>query len=225
MYHTSSDGVRALRKFGMTQIGDILDSFFSPFSQQRLWVMPETDSYTVRVRDWNPVKESVARIKAALSQNCSVWTRNYPTNPTWTPVMSDALKPGAYRDHSAHPPGTDPDTCKSAFVLYMTTKLANANNPFVDGVQSRDLYLCSIGSFSIYATVDAIDCTARTATINFWMYNSMSQRSFGRFASHPVFALSGMETQFMWWNWVEDISWSATGSVATIPRPASDNGW
>lgn len=185
--------------------------------------MPETDSYTVRVLNWVPVKESVVRIKANVVRNCATWDQQYRTDPNWVPVMSDARKPGAYRDHSAHPPGTDPATCRKAFILYVTTD--SLDGPFLDGVQSKDLYLCSIGSFSIYATVDAIDCSARTATVNYWMYNSMSKKSFGRFANNPVFALSGMETQYMWWNWVEEISWDSSGKVKTIPRPTQNSGW
>jgi hypothetical protein len=42
--------------------------------------------------------------------------------------------------------------------------------------------------------LDKIDCASKTATMNYWMYNAMSKRSFGRFASHPAFALSRMAT-------------------------------
>jgi hypothetical protein len=41
------------------------------------------------------------------------------------------------------------------------------------------------------------------------MYNAMDQGSFGKYASHPAFALSGMERQYMWWNWTESHSWGA----------------
>ena len=75
--------------------------------------------------------------------------------------------------------------------------------------ECNDLYTCSIGSFNVYTTVEAIDCSAKTATMNFWMYNSMSRNSFGKFASHPAFALSGVKTQYMWWNWVETVDWSS----------------
>jgi hypothetical protein len=50
----------------------------------------------------------------------------------------------------------------------------------------------------------------------------MSKRSFGKFASNPVFAACGMATQFMWWNWVESVDWSS-GSVRTLP-PATPGG-
>jgi hypothetical protein len=38
-----------------TTVGPILDEYFSPFSSPRVWVMEETDPYTVLVRAWQPV--------------------------------------------------------------------------------------------------------------------------------------------------------------------------
>jgi hypothetical protein len=43
------------------------------------------------------------------------------------------------------------------------------------------------------------------------MYNAMDQASFGRFASHPAFRLSGMERQYMWWHWAETHNWGPGG--------------
>jgi hypothetical protein len=123
------------------------------------------------------------------------------------------------------PAGTDPDTCRNAFVVYELWKAASP--PLwiiIGGVQTEALYTCSIGSFNIYTTVDRVDCAARTATLSFWMYNSMSRRSFGRFAEHPVFFLSGMATQYMWWNWVESVEWTS-GMVRTLPSPTSGSTW
>jgi hypothetical protein len=96
--------------------------------------------------------------------------------------------------------------------------------PPIPTIQTNDLYNCSLGSFNIYTTVDATDCGAKTATMNFWMYNSMSRRSFGKFASHPAFAACGMKTQFMWWNWVENVDWSS-GTVKTVPKAPASGGW
>jgi hypothetical protein len=59
---------------------------------------------------------------------------------------------------------------------------------------------------------------------NYWMYNSMSKQSFGRFASHPAFSLSRMATQYMWWNWVESVDWSS-GAVRVLPRKAGAGRW
>lgn len=209
----------------MTTIGAVLDEFFSPFSRQKLWVMPESDNYTVIVRTWQPVIEATDRAKQDLAANCAFWSANYMTNPQWQPVMSDAAKAGAYRRLVQSPPGTDPDTCRNAFIIYVGSKAARiAPFPVVPEIETRDLYTCSIGSFNIYATLDAVDGTAKNATVSFWMYNSMSRRSFGRFASHPAFSLSRMATQYMWWNWVEAVDWSS-GRVRTIPRAALASGW
>jgi hypothetical protein len=71
--------------------------------------------------------------------------------------------------------------------------------------------------------VDSIDLKAQKAKMNFWMYNAMSKTSFGKFASHPAFALCGMKTQYMWWNWVENVEWT-TGNVKTVPKVATA-GW
>jgi hypothetical protein len=214
-----------------TEIGDILDEFFSPFSREKLWVMPESDNYTRLVRAWQPVIGAVGRTKANLAANCARWQSSYRTNAAWQPTKTDAAKPGAYREFVASPPGTDPETCKSAFVIYVTSKAArsvpfplNPLSPVLPEIQTRNLYTCSIGSFNIYTTVDQIDCGARTARMNFWMYNSMSKRSFGRFASHPAFSLSGMATQYMWWNWVESVEWTG-GTVRTLPNPQVSRRW
>ena len=210
----------------MASVGDILDEFFSPFSSERLWVMPEYDEYTLRVRNWDPVKEAVSATKINLATHCAIWSGSYTSNPSWKPGKTDAPKPGAYRESVQSPPGTDPETCKSAFIVYVAGKTLGAITPgsINRGIQTDNLYTCSIGSFNIYTTVDRIDCTAKTATMNFWMYNAMSKRSFGRFAEHPVFALCGMRTQYMWWNWVESVDWSS-GAVRNVPRAPGTGGW
>ena len=210
----------------MTTVGDVLDEFFSPFSQQKLWIMPESDNYTVIVRKWQPVIDATNRAKQDLAMNCAIWSANYRTRPQWQPVMSDAPKANAYHRLIQSPPGTDPQTCRNAFIVYVTskaTKLYPVPVPLPE-IQTRSLYTCSIGSFTIYGTLDAVDCTAKNATVNFWMYNAMSRRSFGRFASHPAFALSRMATQYMWWNWIESVEWSS-GLVRTLPRPLVASRW
>lgn len=190
--------------------------------------MREGDQYTDRVRKWQPVIDAVNEIKhgekTGLARNCDEWAANYVTDPDWVPVMSDSPKAGAHRQFVQSPPGTDPATCKSAFIVYVGTKSA-PGGALVGGYQTDKLYTCSIGSFNIYTTVDAIDCSAKTATMNFWMYNSMSKKSFGRFADNPVFFACGMKTQYMWWNWVERVEWT-TGTVLKVPSPApAENGW
>ena len=211
----------------MTTVGDILDEFFSPFSSDNLWVMPENDNYTKIIRKWNPVIESTNRAKFNLSANCSVWQSTYVSQPSWKPTMTNTPKPGAYRDFVASPPGTDPPTCLSAFVVYVSSGVGKTLIPgggALPAVQTDKLYTCSVGSFNIYTTVDAVDCGAKTATMNFWMYNAMSRTSFGKFASNPAFALSGMRTQYMWWNWVESVDWSS-GTVKTVPKTTPGSAW
>lgn len=204
----------------MTTIGDILDEFFSPLSSEKLWVMPEGDNYTEIVRKWAPVINAVNRTKNDLSRNCATWKANYVSNSSWKPTKTDTPKHGAFRDFVPSPPGTDPDTCKSAFIVYVTSKATKSLNPLgplLPSVQTKALYTCSIGSFNLYTTVDRVDCANQTATMNFWMYNSMSKKSFGKFAKHKAFQLSGMKTQYMWWNWVEDVEWTS-GSVKVVPK-------
>ncbi|MBK8261206.1 MAG: hypothetical protein IPK80_07670 [Nannocystis sp.] len=209
----------------MTTVGEILDEFFSPFSSERLWIMPSSDNYTRIVREWRPVIDAMSRIKAKLPKSCAVWEASYKTKAAWAPTMSDAPKQGAYREFVASPPGTDYVTCREAFVVYWLSRSAKlVVSPVFPVIQTQNLYTCSIGSFNIYTTVDAIDCAAKTATMNYWMYNSMSKRSFGRFADHPVFSMSGMATQYMWWNWAEYVEWSS-GLVRTKLSPMDKNGW
>lgn len=169
---------------------------------------------------------AVTRTKNHLRINCSTWSGNYVTNSTWKPTKTDAPKPGAYRDFVASPPGTDPQTCREAFIIYVGSKAADAIllGPQPE-IQTKNLYTCSIGSFNLYTTVDQIDCTAKTATMDFWMYNNMSKRSFGRFANHPVFRLSsGMRSQYMWWNWKESVHWSS-GTMRIIPKKPGQRRW
>lgn len=118
-------------------------------------------------------------------------------------------KPG-FRDRVNSPQGTDPATCKKAFQVYLSTLILSRFAP-VPVVQTDDLYRGSVGSFSIYGTLDKFDGKARTATINFWMYNSMSRKSFGQFSRDPMVikARCGMQTQHMWWNWVESVGWGS----------------
>jgi hypothetical protein len=212
----------------MATVGQILDEFFSPTSKEKLWIMPESDGYTKIVRAWQPVIDATSRTKANLAGNCALWDTSFRTNPTWQPTMTDTPKPNAYREFVKSPPGTDPQTCEKAFVIYVTTKvLSFPGSPIpLPEIQTTDLYTCSVGSFNIYTTVDKVDCGAKQATLSFWMYNSMSKRSFGRFASNPAFSLSGMATQYMWWNWVESVDWTL-GTVRTLPSApgGSSGGW
>lgn len=129
------------------------------------------------------------------------------------------------RDFVPSPPGTDPQTCQNAFVVYVGSKAADFVLPGTHPeIQTRNLYTCSIGSFNLYTTADRVDCAAKTATMDFWMYNNMSRRSFGRFASHPAFRSSGMRSQYLWWNWKESVD-RKSGTMRVIPRTGVERRW
>ncbi len=211
----------------MTTAGSILNEFFSPFSSEKLWIMPQNDGYTKTVLTWIPVTNAVNRTKSDLIKNCLTWQSNYKSKPSWKPTKTDVPKSGAYRDFVPSPPGTDPTTCGIAFAAYtasIATKSFFPGGHNIPPVQTKNLYTCSIGSFNIYTTVDDIDCTKKTATMNFWMYNRMSKRSFGKFAKNPAFVASGMKSQYMWWNWVEKVDWSS-GTMKTLPSAPVKNNW
>jgi hypothetical protein len=50
--------------------------------------------------------------------------------------------------------------------------------------------------------------------------NVMSQHSFGRFTQ--LFPVSGMQDQYMWWNWDETITWTRPDAVTTLPERNND---
>lgn len=212
----------------MATIGDILDNFFSPVSYEKLWVMQENDHYTKMVRKWQPVINAVNRAKNSVSSDCNNWQASHATTPTWKPGKTDPplVDPRAHRIWVASPPGTDPATCKKAFIIYVSTKaagkLANPFYPLNPGIQTDALYYGSIGSFGLYTTVDTIDCASKTAIMNFWMYNAMDKKSFGRFADDPVFIACGMKRQYMWWNWKEALNWSS-GKIVSTPVPETSS--
>ena len=218
-----------------TTIGQVLEEFFSPWSAPNLWVMPETDKYTQIVRSWQPVINAVDQAKANLRANCSTWSASRGTTPTWAPTMTDppVTDPNAYRVFVPNPPGTAPAWCALALDTYVAAKVASKAARTVSTlpvpgsariptptIQAVELYKCSIGSFNIYATADSVDCARQTAVLNVWMFNAMSQKSFGWFTHDPVFALSGMAKQYMWWNWREGYSWGS----APIPTPTESGG-
>jgi hypothetical protein len=199
-----------------TTVGNVLDEFFSPFSSPTLWVMPENDNYTRIVRRWQPVIDAVNEARADLHANCANWSASHMTDASWRPGMTKppVTDPNAHGKWVPSPPGTDPTTCKNAFIPYTTSKASRfiplPGLPPLPPVQTFELYTCAIGSFGIYVTVNSIDCAAQTAQMKIWMYNTMDQTSFARFASHWAFSLSKMQPQYMWWNWTE--SWGSSSS-------------
>ncbi len=190
-----------------TGAADVLNSFFSPYFLENLWVMPENDEYTRIVQTWEPVIEAVNQAKENLAPSCYDWQTRHMTDPSWHPRMSPAADPNAYKIEKSSPLGTNSDACKRAWLIYKLT-----------GIQTDELHTASIGSFDIYVTADNIDCQAKTARLNIWMYNAMSEASFGRFAGYfrRVGMLAQMATQYMWWNWHE---------LYNFQQPRPPGGW
>jgi hypothetical protein len=187
---------------GLTSIGQILDAFFAYSGGDQSWMMYQYDPYTEIVKNWTPVKQAVEAAKADLKLNCSTWEKSHKTDFDWgaQPHTTPPV-PNAWQDVVLSPPGTDPDTAARAFALYLTT-----------GYQTESLATSAIGSFTLFVTVDEIDCCAKKATLDIWMYNRMSRQSFGRFADWPVFAGCVMANQYMWWNWSEEYNFSTGAS-------------
>lgn len=204
-----------------TTVGPILDQYFSPFSSPRVWVMEEADPYTVLVRAWQPVIEAQAWLLTHLEQNAAEWAARHRTTAGWVPGMT-GHDPAAASNAVASPPGTDPITCRNAFLPYIAGE-AVRNNPLVPlgqllpRIETWELHTCAIGSFALRATVDTIDEAAGTATVNVWMQNEMSRSSFGKFADQAV--LSGQATQYMWWHWRVPHRWVPTPPPPPPPPP------
>lgn len=200
-----------------TSIDQIFNVFFSDFPVELLWVMPQYDQYTQIVRNWTPVINFVKKAHLALDKNCAYWKAHHMTNPTWKPKKHKGVD-NAYPFESGElvpsPSGTDPITCakeylkslprSSPFNIAIQYTLAPLAKMGFFGPRITDLlHTCAIGSFRMYATVDRIDCNGKTAIMNFWMYNSMSRKSFGSFGWLTKFFSGAMSTQYMWWNWSE----------------------
>ncbi|MFD5243650.1 OmpA family protein [Amycolatopsis sp. NPDC058340] len=204
-----------------TTVGPILDEYFSPLSSPRVWVMEESDPYTVLVRGWQPVIDGQAWLLNHLEQNAAEWDTRHRTTPGWSSGMT-GHDPAAASNSVPHPPGTDPTTCRNAFIPYVAGEvgrgLAGPVGPLLPRIETWELHTCAIGSFVLRATVDAIDQTAGTATVNIWMQNEMSRTSFGRFADQAV--LSGQATQYMWWHWRVQHRWVPTPPPPPPPAPA-----
>ena len=202
-----------------TTVGPILDSYFSPFSSPRVWVMEETDPYTVLVRGWQPVIDGQAWLLTHLEHNAADWAARHRTTAGWRPGMSGA-DPAAAMNSVQHPPGTDPATCRNAFLPYLAGEVARGLLPggqVLPRIETWELHTCAIGSFVLRATVDAIDVAAGTATVNIWMQNEMSRSSFGRFADQAI--LSGQATQYMWWHWRVQHRWVPAPAPPPPPPP------
>ncbi|RLG26127.1 hypothetical protein DRN85_03865 [Methanosarcinales archaeon] len=200
-----------------TEVGDILDAFFSTSTRERIWIMNESDPYTVRVRRWQPVINALEAAKRDLEGDCENWRQNHMTDSSWRPGPTDppVTDPNAWDDPRrwvASPPGTDPTTAGIAYAIYRST-----------GIQTDALYTSAIGSFGIYVTANNIDCAHSRCRLQIWMYNAMDRTSFGRYARY--FPGSGMARQYMWWNWVEEHNWGSTPGSGSGRSSGGGGGW
>jgi hypothetical protein len=175
--------------------------------------MGEGDSYTGIVRAWAPVMGNIGRLKQAVASDPLDWKQNHMTSPGWTPTMSYSPDPkNGWNVLERSPVGTDPDTARNNFIIYILT-----------GYATDELHTSAIGSFRVISTADEVDMSGCRVTLNVWMYNEMSRRSFGRFANNPLVRWRPMRSQFMWWNWKEKFKFDAQGNVIDIP--SGGGGW
>lgn len=196
--------------------------------------MSEGDGYTKTIRDWFVVKEAIRKIKSDWFDFADELGRTgkFPvdspwdyTDPMWKPNLSNSRlaetsgKSG-HRQFVQSPPGTDPADCLRELSIFLgalaSSAFSSRSRVLLTNSQTDGLFRGAVGSFTIFTTVDNYDGAAKSATLNFWMFNAMTRSSFGRYANEPlvVRARCGMQSQYMWWNWAESISWN-TGFVRT----------
>lgn len=209
-----NDAINCIDYFGLTDVGEILDSFFtkrvvgwsSPFAGgmvqfpdpgEKLWVMPAADNYTKIVWRWDAVKGLIEEMKGDVSYDPEGWKKNRATTKGWRPTMGVWRQdPSSQRYHSENPEGTD---ALRASLLWF---LRNATT-----VQTDSLHKAAIGSFDLFVTIDSLDESTCTATINVWMFNNMSRESFGPWVNDFPFGDRYQRSQYMWWNWKETVKY------------------
>lgn len=170
---------------------------------ERLWLMPESDSYTKIVRAWGPVRKHVEDLKRKAVSRPAEWRADHRTVPGWVPPLAYTSPPNCgWNELEKSPPGTDPETARRNFIVFLSTGLA-----------TDALHTSAIGSFRIMATADDVDVSNGKFVLSIWMFNEMSARSFGRFAHQWPFEGLPMRSQFMWWNWTEQFSFDSNGRI------------
>ena len=154
---------------GLITVVEVLETFFSSSTMERLWYMGENDEYTQRMRQWDVLEDRLNGLKRNLEQNCEIWEKIHRTDPSWEPSYTDPPDEptNAVEEWVSDPPGTDPGTAKAVWEHYQRT-----------GEIPEQLWYAAVGSFGIFMTVDNIDCCKKTATLKIWLYNSMDKDSF-----------------------------------------------
>ncbi|PWU11446.1 MAG: hypothetical protein C5B50_23305 [Verrucomicrobia bacterium] len=189
-----------LDMFGLTTPVQVLDVFFGPFVDERLWVMDENDEYTQHMRQWSAVQQALDKAKADLKANCAVWKSKHQTSAYWHPYITSKFDPdrASFIVPVGSPDGTDPLHAATDYAIYKLT-----------GHITDNLWYSSVGSFTVCITVDSVDCCKDTAKakLNIWVYNCMSKRSFG----FPA-PFSEESSQYEWWHWKEDYDLNSGGA-------------
>ena len=121
----ANGGIQNLDILGTTNIGRILDSFFSKSDTgPKLWIMGENDDYTAIVRKWSPVKSQVSIIKSLVAHAPRTWATSHTTTLSWKPQMRFGFDPhSGYVGQVLEPPGTDPATAAKAYIVYIFTTI------------------------------------------------------------------------------------------------------
>jgi RHS repeat-associated protein len=134
----NNDPVGGYDLLGLTSPDQILSSFFSKSTTERIWVMGEQDEYTKKVRGWQPVISAVDAAKQELARDSGGWDLNHRTHPSWQPGRTDPplTDPNAWSHWVNSPPGTDPITAGIAYAIWR-----------ISGRITDDLWTASIGSF------------------------------------------------------------------------------
>jgi len=205
-----NDGVGHWDYLGLTTPDSILAEFFDLNGTSKLWIMPEDDEYTKKVREWNYVQVFLHSAQGEVRRNCEKWAEERMTDPDWKPSASGGHGEAPSMDENAYIRWTDGtpsvaskrNALKDAWEYYRRNVGDPSNRVIPD-----NLWYSTIGSFGFFVTVDEIDCCEKKAKLNIWMYNAMTEGSFGKTFS-LLFWASAKKPQYMWWNWKEDYDWS-----------------
>lgn len=178
---------------------------------------------------WSAVQEQMEDLRERVKNNLEKWKNDHETSPDWVPSKGYSPNPKAgYNVLSRSPEGTDPGTASAEYKKYLRDRYFL----FEGTVGSDALHIAAIGSFRIIATADSIEMPTASepgkVVLNIWMYNEMSERSFGKFADEWYSTGKPFASSFMWWNWKEtfDVAMDANGNpVVKTPQKPTSNGW
>jgi RHS repeat-associated protein len=191
---------------------DVLNCYFGN-SPERLWVMEQNDEYTKRMREWVAVQQALDKAKKDLSANCDKWQSSHMATPKWYPSPTPEFSPdkASFRIAVPSPAGTGPGDSIKDYALYKTT-----------GHIDDNLWYSAVGSFTLCVTVDQIDCCGKKAKLDVWIYNPMTQQSFGPFKD--LYPFGNQAGQFMRWHWTEDYNFGMNSGTGSDSHGGSSKG-